>query len=278
MAVLSWLMNRGVLLYLALASIAFAVFYVGNLVYDISLRDAQYFNGWILVAGISVLMFLTFRKKVVILPFGQVRKWLKLHYYLGFVTVGVFVVHTNYQIPDSPLEWLLWCLFVLIAVSGIIGGVISKVIPPRLEARGESILFERIATYRVQLAAQAEELVRQSIKHGNTLSISNLYNDMLAEYFAGHRNIIAHLRASTRPLAGMLGALDAIERYLDKDGKGDLEQMRALVEAKNNLDFRYANGALMKLWLFFHIPATYAMMVAIIVHIIISYAFSTGIA
>lgn len=271
-------MNRSVLLYLALASIAFAVFYVGNLVYDISLRDAQYFNGWILVAGISVLMFLTFRKKVVILPFGQVRKWLKLHYYLGFVTVGVFVVHTNYRIPDSPLEWLLWCLFVLIAVSGIIGGVISKVIPPRLEARGESILFERIATYRVQLAAQAEELVRQSIKHGNTLSISNLYNDMLAEYFAGHRNIIAHLRASTRPLAGMLGALDEIERYLDKDGKGDLEQMRALVEAKNNLDFRYANGALMKLWLFFHIPAVYAMIVAIIVHIIISYAFSMGIA
>lgn len=275
---LSWLLNRGVLLNLAGASIAFALFYVGNLIYDISLRDAQYFNGWILVAGITILMFLTFRKKVVILPFGQVRKWLRLHYYLGFVTVGVFVVHTRYRIPDSPLEWLLWCLFVLIAVSGLFGGVISKVIPPRLEARGERILFERIAIYRVQLEAQAEELVRQSIKHGNKLSISNLYNDVLAEFFTRHHNIIAHLQSSTRPLASMLGALDAIERYLNKDGKEDLEQMRVLVEAKNNLDFLYANGGLLKLWLFFHIPATYALIVAIIVHIVIAYAFSTGIA
>lgn len=278
MAVLSWLLNRGVLLNLAIASVAFAIFYFSNLVYGVSLRDTQYFNGWILVAGILVLMFLTFRKKVVILPFGQVRAWLKLHYYLGFVTVGVFIVHTRYQLPDSPLEWLLWCLFVLIAVSGIFGGVISKLIPPRLESHGERILHERIPKYRVELAAQAEELVRQSIKHGNTLSISNLYNDVLADFFARHRNITAHLLASTRPLARMLGALDAIERYLDEDGKGDLEQMRELVEAKNNLDFRYANGALMKLWLFFHIPATYAMIIAIIVHIVVSYAFSTGIA
>lgn len=275
---LSWLLNRGVLLNLTGTSIAFAIFYVGNLIYDVSLRDVQYFNGWTLVAGISVLMFLTIRKKVVILPFGSVRKWLRLHYYLGFVTVGVFAVHTKYRIPDSPLEWLLWCLFVLIAVGGIFGGVISKVIPPRLEAHGERILFERIAMYRAQLAAQAEELVRQSIKHSNTMSISNLYNDVLVEFFARHHNIIAHLQSSNRPLARMLGALDAIERYLDEDGKGHLERMRAIVKAKNNLDFHYANGGLLKLWLFFHIPATYALIVAVIVHIVVVYAFSSGIA
>ena len=275
---MSWFSNRRVLLNLTGASIVFAIFYVGNLVYDVSLRDVRYFNGWTLVAGISVLMFLTFRKKVVILPFGPVRKWLRLHYYLGFVTLGVFAVHTKYRIPDSPLEWLLWCLFVLIAVSGLFGGVISKVIPPRLEAHGERILFERIAMHRAQLAAQAEELVRQSIKHRDTLSISKLYNDVLAEFFARHHNIIAHLQSSKRPMARMLGELDAIERYLDEDGKGHLESMREIVEAKFNLDFHYANGGLLKLWLFFHIPATYALIVAIIVHVVVVYAFSSGIA
>ena len=278
MALLSRLLNRGVVLNLTGASIAFAIFYVGNISYDISLRDVQYFNGWILVAGISALMLLTFRKKVVILPFGPVRTWLRLHYYLGFVIVGVFAVHTKYRIPDSPLEWLLWCLFVLVAVSGLFGGVISKTIPPRLEARGERILFERIQMYRAQLAAQAEELVSQSIKQGNTLSISNLYNDELADFFARHHDIFAHLQSSNLPLTRMQGALDAIERYLDDEGKSHLERMRALVEAKNNLDFHYTNGGLLKLWLFFHIPATYALIVAAVVHILVSYAFSSGIA
>lgn len=275
---LSWLSNRGVLLNLTGASIAFAIFYVGNLVYDVSLRDVQYFNGWTLVAGISVLMFLTFRKMVIILPLGSVRKWLRLHYYLGFVTLGVFAVHTKYRIPDSPLEWLLWCLFVLIAVSGVFGGMISKVIPPRLETHGERILFERIAMHRAQLAEQAEELVRQSIKHSDTLSISKLYDDVLAEFFARHHNIFAHLQTSKRPMARMMGALDAIERYLDEDGKGHLESIREIVEAKFHLDFHYANGGLLKLWLLFHIPATYALIVAIIVHIVVVYAFSSGIA
>ena len=278
MAFLSRLLNRGVVLNLAGASIVFAIFYVGNISYGISLRDAQYFNGWILVAGISALMLLSLRKKVVILPFGQVRTWLRLHYYLGFVIIGVFAVHSKYRIPDSPLEWLLWCLFVLVAVSGLFGGVISKVIPPRLKEHGEHILFGRIQMYRAQLAAQAEELVSQSIIQGSTLSLSNLYNDELADFFARHHDIIAHLQSSNLPLTRMQGALDAIERYLDEEGKVHLERMRALLEAKNNLDFHYANGGLLKLWLFFHIPTTYALIVAAIVHIVVSYAFSSGIA
>ncbi len=278
MARLSWPLNRGTLLNLAGAGIIFAIFYVGNLSYEISLRDVQYFNGWILVAGISALMLLTMRKKVVILPFGRIKSWLRLHYYLGFVTVGVFAVHTKYQFPDSPLEWLLWCLFVLVAVSGLFGGLISKIIPPRFEAFGERILFERIPLYRARLAAQAEELVLESIKHDNTLAISNLYNDELAGFFARHHNVIAHLRSSNRPLTRTLGTLDAIGRYLDAEGKSHLQRMRAIVEAKDNLDFHYANGALLKLWLFFHIPTTYALIVAIIVHILVVYAFSAGIA
>ena len=54
--------------------------------------------------------------------------------------------------------------------------------------------------------------------------------------------------------------------------------MRELVIAKDNLDFHRANGGLLKLWLFIHIPATYALIVAIVVHILLAYSFSTGIA
>lgn len=272
------LSRRGTLPYQICAVLAFGIFYLWNLGYEISLRDVQYFNGWILTAGIAVMMLLTYRKKTVILPFGRVRSWLKLHYYLGFATIGVFVVHTRYQMPDAALEWLLWALFVLVALSGVVGGAMSKVIPPRFEAHGERILFERIAMHRAQLAKRAEEIVVQSIEHDNTSSIFDLYNEVLAEFFAGHRNTLAHLRSSKLPLIRLQGELDAIERYLDDQGKLLLDEMRAVVEAKNNLDFHYANGGALKLWLFFHIPATYALIVAIVVHILVAYAFTSGIA
>jgi len=278
MAWLSVPKSKGVLVNLAWAGVAFIVFVIGNFSYEISLRDVQYFNGWVLGACIALLMLLTIRKRVVILPFGRVRKWLLLHYYLGFATLGVFVVHSRYQFPNSALEWLLWVLFVLVAVSGLFGGWVSKVIPPHLEAHGERILFQRIPMFRAQIAAQAEALVTESIRGGTTLSLSKLYTDVLADYFARPQNVIAHLQLSSVPLARLHGELDAIGRYLDNEGEAQLEKMRVLVDAKNNLDFHYANGGLLKLWLFFHIPTTYALIVAIVVHVVVAYAFSTGIA
>ncbi len=275
---MSWLLNRVVLINLGFAVAAFLVFYLGNIGYEVALRDVQYFNGWVLTVCMLVMMVLTLRKRMVILPFGRVRLWLLLHYYLGFLTVGIFLVHSRFRIPDSPLEWLLWILFMTVAVSGLFGGLISKLVPKRLEAQGERILFERIPVFRNRLAEEAEALALESVKGGNTVSIAALYTNLLGEYFARPRNYFAHLRSSNRPLTRIIGEMASIERYLDDEGKKRLAKMRELVETKNNLDFQYANGSLLKLWLFLHIPATYALIIAIVVHIVVGYAFSAGIA
>jgi hypothetical protein len=100
--------------------------------------------------------------------------------------------------------------------------------------------------------------------------------DTLSDFFAGPRNIVAHLAASKVPQSRLLGQLSAIERYLDDAGKDRLQKMRDLVEAKSNLDFHYTNGGLLRLWLFVHVPATYALLVAIVVHVVLAYAFAAG--
>jgi len=273
---LSSMFSRGAAVNLALVSAAFALFVLENWRRDIGLHDFQFFNGWTLVTCIVVMMLLTWRKKVVILPLGRVRFWLLVHYYVGFLTVAVFIVHTKYEFPGSLLNWLLWSLFVLVSVSGLLGAAISKILPPRLEAQSERILFDRIPLFRAQLAAQAEAIARESVQDGNTRSIARLYMDTLSDFFAGPRNIVAHLAASKVPQSRLLGQLSAIERYLDDAGKDRLQKMRDLVEAKSNLDFHYTNGGLLRLWLFVHVPATYALLVAIVVHVVLAYAFAAG--
>ena len=195
---------------------------------------------------------------------------------MGFLTVGIFLVHTKFRLPDSPLEWLLWILFTLVAVSGLFGAIMTQAVPPRLEARAERILFDRIPVFRARLAQEAEALAEESVKDGNTESIAKLYVDILGNFFAGPRNIFAHLRSSNVPLARILGELSATERYLDEAGKARLVKMRDLIEAKDNLDFHYANGGLLRVWLFVHIPPTYALLAAAVVHVVLVYAFSTG--
>lgn len=277
MAWLNGILNKSVLINIALASIVFALFYAWNTRYDVALRDVQYFNGWTLAACITIMMLLTLRKRMVILPFGRVRFWLLVHYYLAILTVGAFLVHTRFKLPDSLLEWVLWSLFVLVAVSGIFGALISKYISPKLEAHGERIMFERIPVFRNQLAIEAEALARESVKDG-TASIAKLYVDVLGNFFAGPRNVLAHLHSSHVPLARLLDELSSIERYLDDAGKARLAKMRELVETKNNLDFQYANAGLLRLWPFLHLPPTYALLVIAVVHVILAYAFSARIA
>jgi hypothetical protein len=261
---------------LAVVGMAFALFFLEGQRRDIALHDTQFFSGWTLVGCITVMMLLSWRKKVVILPFGRVRYWLLVHYYVGLLTIAVFIVHTKYELPGSLLHWLLWGLLVLVSLSGIAGAALSKIIPPRLEAQGERILFDRIPLFRAQLAEQAEAIARDSVQDGNTRSIARLYGDTLSRFFVRPRNILSHLAASKVPQARLLGQLSAIERYLDEAGKARLQKMGDLVEAKSNLDFHYANSGLLRLWLFIHIPATYALLAAITAHVVLEYAFAAG--
>lgn len=271
----SWL-GRSTAINLAVVGVAFGLFFLEDRRRDIALHDNQFFSGWTLFACLAVMMLLGWRKKVVILPFGRVRFWLLVHYYVGFLAVAVFVVHSRFQLPGSLLHWMLWGLFVLVSLSGLAGATISKIVPPRLEAQGERILFDRIPLFRAQIAEQAEAIARDSVQDGNTRSIAKLYANTLSDYFAGPRNKLAHLAASKVPQARLLGQLSAIERYLDDAGKARLQKMRELVEAKSNLDFHYSNGGLMRLWLFLHVPATYALVVAITIHVVLEYAFAAG--
>lgn len=276
MAWLTSILGRSAVTNLALVTIAFALFLLENWRRNIGLHDFQFFNGWSLFTCIVVMMLLSWRKKVVILPLGRVRLWLQVHYYVGFLAVAIFVVHTRYQLPGSLVHWLLWGLFVIVSLSGLAGAIMSKVLPPRLEAQGERILFDRIPMFRAQLAEQVEAIARESVQDGNTRSIARLYADTLSDFFAGPRNIVGHLAASKVPQARLLGQISAIERYLDAAGKDRLQKVRDLVEAKSNLDFHYANAGLLRLWLFVHVPATYALLVAIAVHVVLEYAFAAG--
>lgn len=276
MARLASLLGRNTAVNLAIVGVAFSLFLGEYRRRDIALHDNQFFSGWTLFACIAVMMLLGWRKKVVILPFGRVRFWLLVHYYVGFLAVAVFAVHSRLQLPGSLLHWMLWGLFTLVSLSGVAGAMISKIVPPRLEAQGERILFDRIPLFRAQVAEQAEAIARESVQDGNTRSIAKIYAGTLSDYFAGPRNTLAHLAASKVPLARLLGQLSAIERYLDEAGKARLHKMRELVEAKSNLDFHYSHGGLMRLWLFLHIPATYALWVAITIHAVLEYAFTAG--
>jgi len=244
--------------------------------YGASLRQHKFLDGWVLIACVLGLAGFNLRKKLSMLPLGPAATWTQMHLYVGYFTVFAFLFHTDFSIPKGVLDWALWALFLTVAVSGVLGAYLSRAVPPKLEQGVERILLERIPGFRAQLAGEVAELAMQSVADETSLTLSNFYADTLHDFMGRPRNLISHIRGSQRPLRRICDDLDKLRRYLDKKGVETLEQIKELVVAKDNLDFNQAHLGLLRLWLFVHIPATYSLVMLVVVHLAAVYAFSSG--
>lgn len=238
------------------------------------LLPAAHFSGIFLFALIVGLALFNARKKLPFIPLLKATTWMQLHIYLGFFSVAVFLFHTGFQWPNGGLETLVHALFLAVALSGILGLAISRIVPAILTAHGESIIFERIHGLRSQLRREIEQLIVDSETATRSSTIADFYSAQLADYFARPRHFWSHLIGSPRPLNNLLERIDALGRYLDAEEKKVVDQVADLVRAKENLDRQWHLQGLLKLWLFVHIPLSFALILFAATHGWIAWRFT----
>ncbi|NJM91902.1 MAG: hypothetical protein HC861_03920 [Rhodospirillaceae bacterium] len=247
-----------------------------ELLYDMSLRDAAFLNGWLLFAGMVLLAIFNLRKKLNILPLMRMSTWLQLHIYTGMVCLLLFLLHTSFSLPNGPFETTLWVLYMTITVSGLVGVALSRLLPHRISARGERVIFERIPVLRAQIARDIEQLAMTSVQETRASTIADFYIAELAPYLQRPKHLMSHLLGGNRPERRLHVAIRELERYLDERGRQILGEIDSLVSAKADLDYQYAIQFTLKGWLFFHLPLNYGLMLFSLVHIVLVYAFATA--
>jgi hypothetical protein len=103
-----------------------------------------------------------------------------------------------------------------------------------------------------------------------------LYTTHLRDFFQGQRNFTAHLIGSQRPLKRLTDEIDSLASYVDQQSQEKLATIKNLVVEKDRLDFARVYLGLTKGFLFVHVPVTYALMVLMVLHVLVVYAFSSG--
>lgn len=250
--------------------------------YSLAMRRTDFWSGWTLFVLILFLALYNFRRKLPGLPLGSSAKWLQSHIYAGALTVVLFVLHTEIQIPNGSLERILALLFLLIAMSGIAGLVLSRVLARRLLTRGSEVMYEWIPTEQKRLRKKAEDLVIASTSAAESaeasLVLTKFYRQHLEEFFARPQNYLNHLLNSTHHLQELLGdkGLKGQDRYLSQQDQERARQLHALVLEKDGLDFHNAVQGTLKYWSFLHAPLTYSLLIVAVIHAILASAFSTG--
>lgn len=254
--------------------------------YDTSLRDPRFLDGWLLATGIGLQVYFHVLHKVSVMSPRTAVKWQQTHIYVGWLLLAAFALHTSHSLPDTMLEWSLWVLFLSISLSGAVGTYFSWSVPGKF-GQATQIVYEQIPAMRSELAQEIHSLAARVKKHtprGDDIFsplpyddwIADLYKNHLNSFLIGPQNAIAHLRGSQRHLAQLANEIDNLKRYVDEPRQEKLDAIKELVLKKDRLDFYYAHQRVMKLWLFVHVPATYALVVLALLHIAAVYAYSSG--
>ncbi len=233
---------------------------------EISLRATAMYTGVLLLALVLVLTLFNARKKLPFLPLGNAATWLQVHIYLGWFSLFVFLLHIHFRVPRGMLEGTLASVFCLVAFSGVFGLYVSRSLPPRMARSGEPLIYQRIPAFRLRIKCTVEKLIRKAEAETDSSTLGDHYVAHLRKFFDHLPTAASALLSPERPLHGILAGMAALNCYLNAQEKEIAKEICDWIETKQNLDFQYASQRLLKLWLFVHIPATYALIVMAIVH------------
>jgi hypothetical protein len=263
---------------LAAAIVAGGLLFALLRLHDIALRDQSFLSGWLLFSCLLFLALFNARKNLPVLPLLRASVWLQAHIYVGLVAILLFLLHSRFRLPDGPFEIFLWLLFAAEATSGLVGLAFSRMLAPRLAMHGdgERVIFERIPLLRAHLAREVEELAGRSVIDTRSVALVQYYASRLEPFFRRPRNFLRHLLQSSEPLRAQQREMAALRRYLDEPGRATLREIEERVVAKDSLDYQYSLHLVLKGWLFVHIPLTYGLLLAVLAHLVLVYAFTSG--
>ncbi len=254
-------------------------------IYGNGLRDPRYLDGWILAGGMSLQVWFHIAIKTAGLSPKSAIRWRKFHIFLGYLLIAAFISHSDFSLPDTRFEWALWVCFVMVTLSGIFGTYLAWSLQTRHDV-DEQVGHDRIPARRAELAQEVQVTVAKADPAAAQLGlpappydawIAELYSNRLIDFFQGPRNVAAHLVGSQRPLKQLTDEIDNLSRYVDKQNQEKLSEIKKLVVEKDRLDLAHVHLVLSKGWLFVHVPFTYALIVLTVLHVLVVYAFSSGV-
>ena len=220
--------------------------------------------------GMLLILWLTalgLRKRWITRSRYSLKAWTSAHVYLGLSLITIVTLHTGFQLGWN-VHTLAYALMMIVVLSGIWGIVAYDTLPRTLSAnRGEATqpqMLEGIRALDRQLFDAAQPLLpRQSEMVRDSLENCSIGGGLWAR-LSGRYNRCGNARA----LAGIKYELQA--GLLDPGQRLSLivslleRKEAALGQARRHIRIR----ALLEIWLYVHVPVTFALIAALTAHVV----------
>lgn len=221
--------------------------------------------------GALLILWLTMlgvRKRAMTSGSWSLKAWTSAHIYLGLSLIVIGTLHTGFQLGWN-IHTAAYVFMMIVIISGIVGIYFYVTIPKALsdnrDEMTETEMLENLRSLDRQLHESAQPL---SAEHAN-LVLQSLEQDPFGGGF--FQRISGKYRDCATRMAQ--GDLRRERAYQPKMGGDDpLDKVDALLEKKEATLARVRRHlklkALLQVWLFIHIPMTFALIASLTAHII----------
>ena len=218
--------------------------------------------------GLILIVWLTLlglRKRTMTRGAWSLKAWTSAHVYLGLALIVVTTLHTGFEFGWN-VHTLAYALMLLVIASGLFGVVVYSVLPAALSTNREEMtqpqMLEALAAVDRQLDAAAQPLERRWAEPVLIALGESALGDSLWQRLGGGQ----HAGATARAIAefNRAGADEAAAPALIQIEA--LLQRRAAQLARLRRHLRLK--ALLEVWLYVHVPATFALLAALTAHVV----------
>lgn len=217
-------------------------------------------------AGLIIwLSLLGIRKRAMTAGAWSLKAWTSAHVYLGLALIVIGTLHTGFQFGWN-VHTLAYSLMIVVIVSGIFGISAYATLPAALSSnRGEMTqgqMLEGLQAIDRQLVEAAQPLARHWADQVIAALDEEAFSGGLWRRLTGR-----HPRSPTRAAMDAFNLADAAEAAdpAFRRVEGLLQRRAAQLErTRRHLRIK----ALLEVWLYVHVPATFALIAALTAHII----------
>ena len=222
-----------------------------------------------LVFGIAAALIFTIelvyplRRRLLGFPFGSAQRWMQFHIYGGLLAALFVLIHAGFRWPSGTMGWLLLFLVVWVTLSGLVGVWLQKWIPALMSGGLQvEALMERIPEHLAELQQEAEGLAS-----GSSEILERFYGETLRPAMASIKPSWSYL-ADVR--SGRDRRLDPFARlapFLDAEERPRLDDLKAILTEKLELDAQYSLQRILRLWTVIHVPPSAVLSGLMLFHI-----------
>lgn len=216
--------------------------------------------------GAGLILWLTalgYRKRKMTSDAWSLKAWTSAHVYLGLSLIVVGTWHTGFQLGWN-VHTLAWALMMLVILSGLYGVVAYATLPAALSNNRDEMtqmqMLEAIRAFDRQLHSAAQPLTP-----ADTAPVLAALDEDPFAGGVGARLSGRYPNCATAAALRTLALSNGSDREAREKVVGLLKQKEAaLTRLRRHLRIR----AMLEIWLYVHVPLTFALIAALSAHII----------